>query len=250
MSTPVEEMKVLGLHAVFALFEKRPEAMRKLYLTQEVSKPLGPVMKYCAAHKRAYKVTTAEELERISGSSHHEGVCLMAQRPRIWSVEEYCATQLQTPHSLLALEGVANPHNLGALMRVAANFGVQGILMENASQAFNGATWRTAEGGGEWLDFVDCSSFKAAFAHLRKTGFRVYSTSSHIGHEPSPAEFSSRSLFLFGSEAHGLTSESIRLGDGILCIPSSGHVESLNVACAAGIILHEWYKKARSIKAS
>lgn len=237
------EMKIIGYNACQMVFQKRPQDIAKIFLTEENVKKFSPTLKMCAAKKISYKVTTEEDLERVSGSLHHEGVCFYVKKKTIFSHEKFLLNMREKDKKtcVVALENVDNPHNIGAIIRVCANFGARAILLNKASTFQNPAVFRTAEGGAEWVELIDCKNLMDAVLDFRKNGFKIFTTSSHIGRPPHKVVFPDKTLLVFGSERFGLTQDLLKKGDAILSIPSTGHVESLNVSCAASIILNQYY---------
>ena len=140
---------------------------------------------------------------------------------------------------LLILDGIGNPHNLGAVIRSAAYFGVgHVILAERPEQALpSAASYRVAEGA---LDRVALyhAPLPAALDALKRGGYRV--VGSALGQGTSLREFrSNRPLALIlGNEERGVDPATLALCDAIVTIPSSGEVQSLNVAAAAAILLY------------
>src|SRR5207253_9228121 len=112
MSSPRarDEMKIHGRHACRALFERRPNSIVRVYLTAELTKPFGDLLRACAAHRLPYKVVTPEELEKLTESKHHEGICLVAMPRPPRALPELLRGR--GPGVLVALAEVGNPHNL------------------------------------------------------------------------------------------------------------------------------------------
>lgn len=145
------ERRVYGLAACKQLIQRRPEVVRRLWLTEEVAqRHFGPVLRALAERRLSYHIVAADELERITESQHHEGVCLQVLESGPVSLEDYLRRLPRRGRvKVLALEGVGNPHNLGAILRIAAHFGVEAVVMPGAKALLSGAALRTAEGGGE-----------------------------------------------------------------------------------------------------
>ncbi|WP_186645818.1 tRNA/rRNA methyltransferase [Fluviispira vulneris] len=238
------EMKICGIHACHMVFKKRPQDIIRAYVTENQLKEFTKVLKYCADKKLAYRVVTDDELERISESSHHEGVCFLVRKIPTVTLEDFLAEHEKNnqPACVVALENVQNPHNLGAIMRVCASFGVKAILLSQAEAAMSGAAYRTSEGGAEWIKVISTDSFEKSVQAFRKSNFKVMSTTSHTGKSLFEIEMPRKLLVLFGSEGDGLSQQLLKAGDNLVRIPSTGHVESLNVACASSIILAEFWR--------
>src|SRR5687767_1772942 len=118
------EIKVCGLNAVLAVAKRRPEDIVRLYLVEDRLDTLKQVLRRLSEDRKAYRIVDAEELAKISESVHHEGVCIVAKQKHDRTFAEVL-TELESaegPSCMLLLDGVKNPHNLGANLRVAAHF--------------------------------------------------------------------------------------------------------------------------------
>src|SRR5690606_33237799 len=101
-----------------------------------------------ADQKLAYHVVEKEEIDSVTRATHHENICLVVKTRRTPEIKEMLTTQGRS--LILCLEEVENPHNLGAIMRSAAHFGVSGIFYEaKVPVALTASAMRTAEGGAE-----------------------------------------------------------------------------------------------------
>jgi len=236
-----DEIKVYGQHACRALFARRPADILRVYITRDLLKPFGDLLHACAQLRRPYKVVEAEELERISASHHHEGICVAA-RPRPLPP---LADILRAPGPgwLLALAGVSNPHNAGAILRSAAHFGARAVLLGGGEPRLPPAAYRTAQGGAEWVDVVAVPDFAPALDEARRAGFVVCATSSRAGADIYGDQLPARAVVLLGGEAEGVPPALVRAADLALRIPGTGHVDSLNVAAAAAVLLAEHWRR-------
>jgi TrmH RNA methyltransferase len=237
------EVKVCGRHACRALFERRAARILRVYLAQELVKPFGDLLHACAELRRPYKIVDASELERITESRHHEGICVVAAAEPPRSLADVLAPP--GPGWLVALAGVENPHNTGAILRTAAHFGARAVLIEGAPKRLPPVVYRTAQGGAEWVDVVATPALPAALAEARRAGFAICATSSHGGRPLFAAELPPRVVVVLGAEDVGLPPALARAADLTVEIPGSGHVESLNVSAAAAVVLAElWRRRA------
>jgi TrmH RNA methyltransferase len=244
-SSGAREVKLHGVNACRAFVAHRREQIVRAYFNESVGRRhFASLMKWLAAQRLAYHLVTDDELERITGSGHHEGVCLLvrAEPPRdaqAW-LREYAAT---ASTCVLALENVGNPHNLGAILRVAAHFGVPAVLVPDAKSLAGGSAVRTAEGGAEFVEVLDAADFAGTVRAFRKAGWRVVTTSSHKGSDVFRSALPAKCLVLFGEESAGLSADMLASGDVCVRIPGTGRIESLNVSVAAGILVGEWWRQ-------
>lgn len=243
-----DEAKLCGLNACLAVFAKRPDDIVRAYVTQAQMKAAGEILSWCAAQHRAYHLVTSAEMDRITQSSHHEGICLLVKPPLRLTLEPLCIKlAAQTgPVCVLLLEGVTNPHNLGAILRVAANFGAAAVVQcgePDALPRLSAAVCRTAEGAAEHVPLLQVSDACAAVERLRRCALEVVATSSHAPLSVYDRGMPARCLLLMGSEADGLSKELCAAADAVVAIPGSGWVESLNVACATAVLLAEFRRR-------
>lgn len=239
---PETEVKVCGFNACLAVFAQRRKDIIRVYATNARLPQIGELLSWCAENRRAYHLVPEEELEKITQSQHHEGICLLTRRgeaPKFgfFVGRERIATG---PRCLVLLENVGNPHNLGAIVRVAAHFGVHGILLAGDSPSLSPAVYRTAEGGLEYVPVIRIGDPVAAVATFREAGFACISTSSHTGANLGTMPLPEKTLFLLGSENEGLSPRLLDATTQCVRIPGTGAVESLNVATATAVLLAEF----------
>lgn len=243
----MEESKVQGENACRVCFRERPDAVVKMYLEQSMAAKFADVMKYLAANKKAYHLVDSDELEKISGSSHHGGVVFVVKRKPEQTLAAYLAANKHKKHDcLLALDGVGNPHNLGAIVRSCAHFGVQGVIMTQPDLLQSGAAARTAEGGVEFVAGLACDHLPLALKLCKEAGYSLITTSSHAGVSLYNSKLGNKVVVVFGEEMDGVSKQVANSTDVALQIPGTGKVESLNVSVAASLILGEWYRQQQS----
>lgn len=240
----LQESKVLGENASRVCFTQRPDSLVKMYLTADCAPRFADVMKYLARQKKAYHLVSEAELEKISGSSHHGGIVLVVKRRPVLLVSSYLALHRNKARDcLLALDGVGNPHNLGAIVRSCAHFGVSGLVMTDAELLQSGAASRTAEGGLEFITPLQAPTLPQALAQLKAAGYSLITTSSHRGASLYRSQLPAKAVIVFGEEMAGVSKAVADSTDVALQIPGTGKVESLNVSVAASLILGEWYRQ-------
>ncbi|MEH8020516.1 tRNA/rRNA methyltransferase [Rheinheimera metallidurans] len=237
------ESKVYGENACRVLFTQRPESVIRLYVSQQMAAKFADVMKYLAAAKKAYHIVDGAELEKVAGSGHHGGVVLLVKRKPLQNLATYLQKKDRKQDCLLALDGVGNPHNLGAITRSCAHFGVGGIIMKQPELLQSGAALRTAEGGGEFIDGLSCDNLPLALKLCKEAGYTLVTTSSHGGSSLYNSKLPAKVVIVFGEEMFGVSQNVAKSADIALQIPGTGKVESLNVSVAASLILGEWYRQ-------
>src|SRR5690606_27145328 len=118
-----DELKIYGMNACLGFFRKRNQDLIRVYLTEEKLKTLKEVISFCVNSKLAYHIVGNDELENISESKHHEGVVFLVKNKKIGQLKEYRPGLNDS--GFMALENVSNPHNIGAVLRSMAHFGLK-----------------------------------------------------------------------------------------------------------------------------
>jgi TrmH RNA methyltransferase len=235
------ELRLYGLNAIRAVFARRPDAIRKLYLAEARIPQLQPLLKWCVANHVGYRVVEEGDLQKLAASSHHEGVVADVLREEPAALTTWLRELPDGPLCALWLDGVGNPHNLGAILRASAHFGVSAILLpKHSTLALSGAAARVAEGGAEVVPFVRLGRDDNAMAQLRGAGFTLAATVVRGGGDVFRTTLPQRLVYVLGAESAGMDAQLAATCDLQLSIPGSGAVESLNVAAATAVLLAEW----------
>ncbi len=240
------EMKIYGVSAALALWESRASDIIRVYIAENRLKEFGGLLKWCAKQKKAYHILTPKELEAVSGSVHHEGVVFIAKSRLELEDEEFYLALEKLPKSclLVYLDGVQNPHNVGAIMRTAAHFGVPYLLGKKGNlKSIGSAGYRIAEGGAEHCQLVTLSDPKKAIDTLRAKNFKILATDANADHALGQSPLPERVLFILGGEVEGVSDLMLGRSDLTVRIPGTGHVESLNVSVATGILMSHFFAK-------
>jgi TrmH RNA methyltransferase len=239
----LEETRIYGENACQAMFQNRPDAIVRAWFVQSVTPRFRDALKWMAANRKAYHVVDEEELTKASGTEHHGGVCFLIKKRNGLEAETYLQ-QASAKDCVLALENVGNPHNLGAIMRSCAHFGVQGVILQDTAMLESGAAVRTAEGGAEHIKGIDADGFTSVLNQFRDAGYTIVTTSSHKGSTKlAEAQLPEKMVLVLGQEGDGLSDSIWEDGDIRLSIGGTGRVESLNVSVATGIMLAEWWRQ-------
>lgn len=237
--SPSKAFKITGIPAVQALAAQRPREVEALYLDQATQAALEPACRALAAQHKPYKLVGEEELTRIAGTPLHGGVVALS-RPRPVLEFDHVNAQAWAKQGLplLVLDGIGNPHNLGAIVRTLAYFGLRDLVIgDDPRQAGpSEAAYRVAEGGFEYVT-LHRARFPQALRRLRDH-YRVLATALGQGRALATVGGPRPLAVVLGNEEAGLSAATMAACDEVVTIPGSGLVQSLNVAATAAIVIH------------
>jgi len=241
------EIPVCGWKSVAAVFARHPECVLRLFFDARTGRQAGEWCKYLAAERRIYRQVEAAELEKVAGTVHHGGIVAITRRePPLGLTREEAENWAREGRAMLVLDRVSNHHNLGALARTAAFFGVRSIVFgADRQQALpTEAAYRIAEGG---LEHVWLREVAELPAFLRAVRPNYYCVGAALQGEPlenglGPKAAKRRPVALvLGNEEAGLAPEVLAACERNVRIGGSGAMESLNVAAAGAILMHAFF---------
>ena len=252
MVSKPKELNICGWAAVAALFARHPAEVRRLFFDPAAGKRAGEFCRQLAAARKVYRQVPGEELEKIAGTVHHGGiVAVIAERPLRRVTREVRADWAARQAPLLLLDRVSNAHNVGAIARTAAFFGVAAVVLpDHPQQALPGeAAYRVAEGGMEYVEFFRVPALPDFCAELRQTHFLIGTAVG--GNQLAPAAIKGRGLprppaLVLGNEEKGIAPGVAAACDRLVRIPGADTVESLNVSAAAAVLCWEFFGQRRA----
>ncbi|MGE5475660.1 MAG: TrmH family RNA methyltransferase [Bacteroidales bacterium] len=234
--------KVAGLPAVQALFARDPGRVLRLFFDDRTKQQSGEFCKIMAAARKPYRHVSTDELTKVAGTPLHGGI-LAVTRPKPVATFDAETAKLwaKAGKPLVILDGVGNPHNLGAIVRTMAFFGLDKLLVsDHPGQAVpSEAAFRVAEGGLEWVDVMRVRNLAAELKRLRPF-YRVVGTA--LGAHRPLAQVLAKGdrplAIVLGNEEDGLPPATLAACEEVATLPGSGRVQSLNVAATAAILVH------------
>jgi TrmH RNA methyltransferase len=242
------ELRYHGKNACLALLKARPQDIVRAYVLREKSEEFAELIEFCAKNHLSYHLVDAGDLERLTDSIHHQGVCLIARAKRFFREDAFFRELGAHRTLVIYLDGVANPHNLGAILRTAAHFGVKYVCVpKDEITKISPALYRTAEGGAELVHLVRVEDTEKFLDRLQSTGFQLYAFEPGAKAIPLfETRLNEKSVFVFGAEVEGLSGLVKTIVETKVTIPGTGGVESLNVSVAAAVAMAEFEKQSQS----
>lgn len=239
-----EKIYIYGKHALMEAISHAPRALRKVYLSKQLKDD----------HLRSLVDRAGIPISELSGnatpgvdsSAVHQGVIgVVSLKALVIPYEEFIQTLTPTPDTALVLLGeVQDPHNVGAVIRSAAAFGVSAVLIPEHNQApVTGTVVKVSAGMAFRIPLVSIGNVNHTVRLLKEKGFWVYGLAGE-GSKPITAEaFDAPSVFILGNESHGIRLKTRELCDSLVSIPINPRCESLNAAASAAIALYDWSQK-------
>ena len=178
-----------------------------------------------------------EALDRVARGAVHQGVVALGAAEKYASLEDV----LETAELLVVLDGVEDPHNLGAILRTAHAAGAGAVLIpERRATGLTDTVAKAAAGALAWMPVVRVTNLNRALEKLKEAGFWTYGLDERGAQPLFGTDFAAKSAIVLGAEGHGLHQHLRDKCDFLLRIPMAGEVASLNVSVAAGLVLFEW----------
>ena len=237
------DQHVYGRHAVVALLRAQPLAVKEIWLTEGLSE--GATKEFSTlAESFGIKVQIAPRstLDRLSGNGVHQGV-VARHRPMVGEGQttlEGVLENLAGPALFLALDGVEDPHNLGACLRSAAAAGADAVIVPRSrGTGLTPAARKAAVGAAERVPLLKVANLARAMTSLQRAGVSVYGMTSDAPKPLYQTDLVSSCVLVLGAEGVGLRQLSRARCDELLRIPMVADAGSLNVSVAAGVSLFE-----------
>lgn len=179
-------------------------------------------------------------LDRMSRQATHQGVVAIASEQRYTDLESLAANA----SLLVLLDGVTDPHNLGAIIRTAHAAGADAVVVpERRAAPLTEAAGKAAAGALEHLPVAQAGNLNRAIEMLKERGFWIYGLDERGDVPYDQASFDGRIAIVLGSEGEGLHQQVRKHCDFLVRIPLAGRISSLNVSVACGIVLFEWKRR-------
>ncbi len=239
---------VCGLHAVDAVFRYKPHIVERLFFDDATGKHLGDVCKFLAQERKPYRQVSRDELVRISDSRHHGGVVAITRRRPLEKVTPKAVSfWAKEGLPLLIMDGVANAHNFGAIVRAGAYFGVEKVLVANTSRQArpNASAYRIARGALDMVDLRLVDNMPVFLKTIRQSHFVI---GSNPEGKPFPDLLSlcpdqdagKPVALVLGNEETGLSDAVADACSEVVSIPGGGAIDCLNVASEAALLLQKY----------
>jgi 23S rRNA (guanosine2251-2'-O)-methyltransferase len=229
-----------GIHPVReALRAGRP--IERVLIAKGAGGPrIQELVELCRERSVPVRFEPRAQVERAAPGVTHQGVIAYAAAHRYSDLADLPASA----RLVVVLDGIEDPHNLGAIIRTANAAGADAVVIpDRRSAGLTETVAKAAAGALEYTPVIQAGNLNQAVDHLKQRGFWVYGLDERGDQVYDAADFAEPTAVLLGAEGRGLHEHTRKRCDHLLRIPMAGSIASLNVSVAAGIVLFEWKRR-------
>jgi 23S rRNA (guanosine2251-2'-O)-methyltransferase len=244
-------MEVLyGLHPVEEAIRSGSRQLDHISVARERDARRDARLESLIALARASKIRISleprDQLTRLARTDAHQGVLAVVRERQFLAVEDLIALP-GNPRFFLALDGVEDPHNLGALLRTADGAGVDGVLLpDRRSAPITATVAKTSAGASEHVRIARVTNLVRALEQMKKANIWIVGLDERGSADYTNHDFSTDTVLVLGREGAGLHDLVKKTCDHLLRIPMAGEVSSLNVSVAGAVVMYEALRQRRA----
>ncbi len=240
---------IIGQHAVIEALRNPKRKVLRLFLTEESKKNihkknpnknlLNDIKVYFKTKKELDKYSTRENLQ-------HQGYVAEVEPINKPILKEYIKDKDNI--TLICLDGVTDPRNIGSLIRSAASFNIDGIILKERNfPSESKLMYKAASGAIEYMNIFEVSNINSTLKNLKEKNFWVYGFDGNGKKDFTDIEWKGNNILLFGSEGSGMHKHTSKYADFLVKIEINKKIESLNISNSAAIVFHHLsYLKKKS----
>jgi 23S rRNA (guanosine2251-2'-O)-methyltransferase len=235
-----QEQVLYGLHAVGARLRQQADSVRLLYVDRNRNDVrMRKLVELAKAAKLECHAVDASRLEALAKGGIHQGVIAFA-RPRAAGDLEEILSGLTGDPLLLVLDGVTDPHNLGACLRTADAMGVHAVIApKDRSAPLTPVAYKVASGAADSVPYLLVTNLARSLRDIKDRGIWIMGSAGEAEDSVFEAKLTGPLAIVLGAEGAGMRRLTREHCDTLVSVPMFGVVESLNVSVAAGILLFE-----------
>ena len=240
-----------GIHAVMAVLTQNPGRVQQIYINKKRSNNrLDPILEKVTANNLPLTEVSRDKLDRLADNQIHQGIVARCQAlpvrgeaELIWDIKA-----LKRPAMLLVLDGVQDPHNLGACVRTLNGAGGDGVVIpKDRSAPVTSVVHKTASGAMETTPVYTVTNLSRTLQQLKQEcGLWVFGTSDKAEKSLYQVNFTDAFALVLGTEGKGMRRLVAENCDELVSIPMLGTVSSLNVSVASGVCCYEALRQRQS----
>ncbi len=230
-------MIIYGLNPVFEAVRSHPARIRFIAVSREQNGKFDKVLQIAREADVTIRQVPPLQLNRLAGGGVHNGI--VAEVGETAYVDFDDVVRSEETNFVLLLDGITDPQNFGAILRVADGFGVQLVVIPiHESVGLTPAAVKASAGASQWVPVSQVTNLARSIETLKELGYWVYAAASK-GDAPAKIDFKGKVALVMGNEGKGVGRNVMEHCDRVVTIPMQGHVDSFNVATAAAVLCYE-----------
>lgn len=240
---------IYGLHAVEEALKARARTLEYVAVVRErKDAKLQRIIDECRNAGVQVRFEAREQLTRLAKTQTHQGVIAVAAQKQYADVDSILQQKRGQHAFLLALDGVEDPHNLGALLRTADAAGVDGVIIpERRAVSVNATVAKAAAGAAEHMPVARVTNMNRTLEELKRKNVWLVGLDERGAQSYDQVDYKMDCAMVLGAEGHGLHEQVRKNCDFLVSIPMLGKVPSLNVSVAGAVVMYEVARQRRTL---
>lgn len=238
-----QEITVCGFHAIQSIIDWEPQRIVEVFVDQDRrDKRMSAIIDMLEKHSINVARTDKQHLDKLGKHSVHQGIVASVLAASILHEQELMSAMDKTPDNglYLLLDQIKDPHNFGACLRTADAAGIDGVIIsKDNTVGFTPTVMKTSSGAIDFVPVFQVTNLSRTLKKLKQKGAWVVGTSDKAEQSLYDANLNGLIIIAMGSEQNGLRRLTENACDFLVNIPMLGHVHSLNVSVATGVVLYE-----------
>ncbi len=232
---------IYGINTVAEALKARGRAFEWVGVAKERNDlRLQKVIEECRKNGIAVRFLPRPELDQMAGSGAHQGIVAVTSSKQYSDLDDVISGKRGTHSLIVVLDGVEDPHNLGAILRTADAAGADGVVIpERRATRVTGTVAKVSAGASEHLPIAKVTNISRTIEELKSKDFWSVGLDERGGQSYDSVDYNMNCAIVLGAEGKGLHDLVKKKCDLLVSIPMLGNVPSLNVSVAAGIVLYE-----------
>jgi 23S rRNA (guanosine2251-2'-O)-methyltransferase len=234
---------VYGVNPVLEALRSHPDRVRYVAVAREQSSRLQRVVAEAKQAGVNVRQVPAQQIDKLAGRGVHNGVVAEVAEGSYADFDDVIAND--ATKFVLILDGITDPQNFGAILRVADGFAVDLVVTPlHESVGLTSAAVKASAGASEWVRVAQVTNLSRAIESLKEREFWVYAAAAD-GDRADKIDFTGKVAIVMGSEGKGVRRNVLEHCDRVVSIPMFGHVDSFNVASATAVLCYEVVRQTR-----
>lgn len=236
---------IFGFHAVTSRLRQNPDSIKEIFIDSARSdQRVRGLTKLAESQEMRLIACDGSRLTSMVGNDRHQGVVANIDISRSYVDLDDVLDTLTEPARLLILDGIQDPHNLGACLRVADALGVHAVIApKDRAVGLTATVYKVSSGAADTVPYIAVTNLARTIKQLKEQGIWIIGTAEDADYDLTHFKIQGPVAWVFGSEEKGMRRLTRESCDQLVRIPMLGSVESLNISVSVGICLFETYRQ-------